>query len=117
MGILDKYEKEYKKTQTEKKDDFVSKVACTRQIETSCFPSSSSFNKKNNISFVRTSDKCDKNNSDCDTCPAAGYWDYIGPGKWCFHTAYYLGKSGKPIPCKTAQHNCPLSDEHRLGNS
>ena len=23
MGILDKYEKEYKKTQTEKKDDFV----------------------------------------------------------------------------------------------
>jgi len=61
---------------------------------------------ENNISLVRASDKCDK--ADCDTCPAAGYWDYNGPGKWFFHTAYYLGKSGKPILCKTAQYNCPL---------
>jgi hypothetical protein len=44
----------------------------------------------------------------CDSCPAAGFWDYIGPGKFCFHTAYFLGKSGKPIHCKSAQHDCPL---------
>ena len=45
---------------------------------------------------------------DCDSCPASGYWDYIGSGKWCFYTAYFIGRSGKPEPCKTAQHNCPL---------
>jgi len=45
---------------------------------------------------------------DCDLCPAAGYWDYMGPGKWCFHTAYFLGKSGKPVHCDKAQHDCPL---------
>ncbi len=45
---------------------------------------------------------------ECDSCPAAGYWDYMGPGKWCFHTAYFLGRAGKPTPCKTAQHDCPL---------
>ena len=44
----------------------------------------------------------------CDSCPAAGFYDYIGPGKFCFHTAYFLGKSGKPIHCNSAQHNCPL---------
>ena len=44
----------------------------------------------------------------CDSCPAAGFWDYIGPGKFCFHTAYFLGKSGKPIHCNSAQQNCPL---------
>ena len=90
----------------EEKDDFVSKVACMRELETSCFLSSSSFNKKNNISFVRTSDKCDK--ADCDSCPAAGFSDYNGPGKWCFHTAYYLGKSGHPILCETARYDCQL---------
>ena len=44
----------------------------------------------------------------CDSCPAAGYWDRIGPGKWCFHTAYFLGRAGRPTPCKPAQHDCPL---------
>jgi len=61
----------------------------------------------NNTPLSRASNKCDK-------CPAAGFWDYNGPGKWCFHTAFYLGKSGKPTPCKTAQHDCPLSDEEKL---
>ena len=45
---------------------------------------------------------------DCDSCPAAGFWDFLGTGKFCFHTAYFLGRSGNPVPCKTAQHNCPL---------
>ena len=45
----------------------------------------------------------------CDTCPAAGYWDYIGPGKWCFHRAYFLGKPGDPVHCDTAKSKCPLT--------
>ena len=45
---------------------------------------------------------------DCESCPAAGYWDFMGPGKWCFHHAYFLGKSGHPKPCKTAMNDCPL---------
>jgi hypothetical protein len=45
----------------------------------------------------------------CDQCPAAGYWDFMGTGKWCFHRAYFLGKSGHPIECDTAKHNCPLN--------
>ena len=47
---------------------------------------------------------------DCDSCPAAGFWDYFGPGKWCFHTAYFLGRSGKPTPCEAAQRDCPLKE-------
>jgi len=47
---------------------------------------------------------------ECDSCPAAGFWDYFGPGKWCFYTAYFLGRSGKPTPCKTAQRDCPLKE-------
>ena len=114
MGILDKYLEEYQKAKAKKDDPFVVDVACTREIETCCLPSSSSsFIKKNNISFVRASNKCNKS-ADCDNCPAAGLSDSDGSGKWCFHTAFYLGKSGKAIPCKTAQHDCPLSDEEKL---
>ena len=35
----------------------------------------------------------------CESCPAAGYWDhsvYTGQGLLCFHHAYYLGKPGYP---------------------
>ena len=44
----------------------------------------------------------------CDACPAAGYWDFMGSGKWCFHHAYFLGKSEHPKPCNTAKDDCPL---------
>ena len=44
----------------------------------------------------------------CDSCPAAGYWDWKGPGLWCFHRAYFLGKAGQPELCDTARHGCPL---------
>jgi hypothetical protein len=106
MGILDKYEKEYQKVQCEKKENFVTKVACTRELEHVNLPSSSNNNKKNNINFVRASNKCNK--LDCDSCPAGGYWDHMGQGMFCFHRAYYLGKSGKPVPCDVAKDNCPL---------
>ena len=44
----------------------------------------------------------------CESCPASGFWDWKGPGMWCFHYAIFLGKSGHPIACHTAKHNCPL---------
>ena len=52
---------------------------------------------------------------DCESCPAAGYWDfshYAGHGLLCFHRAYYLGKSGKPTPCTEIRKKCPRMDEH-----
>jgi hypothetical protein len=45
----------------------------------------------------------------CDSCPAAGYWDWKGPGLWCFHRAYFLGKAGHPKACDTAKYDCPLN--------
>ena len=45
---------------------------------------------------------------DCDHCPAAGYWDFMGSGKWCFHHAYFLGKARHPEACNTAKNDCPL---------
>ena len=45
---------------------------------------------------------------DCEACPAGGYWDWKGPGLWCFHYAYYLGKSGRPTLCAIQRNNCPL---------
>ena len=49
----------------------------------------------------------------CDSCPAAGYWDWKGPGLWCFHYAVFLGKPGQPVHCYAAKHDCPL---HKEGN-
>ena len=51
----------------------------------------------------------------CESCPAAGYWDhslYAGQGLLCFHHAYYLGKSGKPNPCTEIRTKCPRMDGH-----
>ena len=64
------------------------------------------------IAFVKQRDLCvsDKvNPGDCGRCPAAGYWDLMGTGMWCFHRAYFLGKAGHPLSCETAKHNCPLN--------
>ena len=44
---------------------------------------------------------------ECESCPAAGYWDGRYSGLLCFHTAYYLHKSGSPTPCREARLNCP----------
>ena len=51
--------------------------------------------------------------SQCESCPAAGYWDhaqYAGRGLLCFHTAYFLGRPGKPKPCSEMRANCPRKD-------
>lgn len=46
----------------------------------------------------------------CESCPAAGYWDGRYAGLLCFYTAYYLHKSGKPTPCSETRNNCPRND-------
>ena len=49
----------------------------------------------------------------CESCPAAGYWDfsqYSGQGLMCFHYAYFLGKPGKPEPCSEMRINCPREE-------
>ena len=51
---------------------------------------------------------------ECEACPAGGFWDYAhyaGQGRWCFHYAYYLGKSGRPTRCDIARHECPLNEQ------
>jgi hypothetical protein len=51
---------------------------------------------------------------ECESCLAAGYWDY-GPyasmGLICCYTAYFTGKPGKPIPCNKIRTNCPRKNE------
>lgn len=46
---------------------------------------------------------------DCEHCSAAGEWDWKGPGLWCFHRAYFLGKPGHPKQCEQIRTNCPLN--------
>jgi hypothetical protein len=46
--------------------------------------------------------------ANCDPSPAAGFWESKGPGLWCFYSAYFLGKSARPVGCKTARQDCPL---------
>ena len=60
-------------------------------------------------SYARIGDNQNILPGKCDSCPAAGYWDFMGPGKWCFHRAYFLGKAGHPESCNTARHGCPLN--------
>jgi hypothetical protein len=47
---------------------------------------------------------------ECEVCPAAGYWAHGGYAiqeLLCFHYAYYLGKPGKPKPCREMRTMCP----------
>jgi len=70
-------------------------------------------NNKNINTYARASDKRDTfQPGGCEQCPASGYWDHIGSGRFCFHRAYYLGKSGHPEPCRSAWNNCPLSRQN-----
>jgi putative DNA primase/helicase len=46
----------------------------------------------------------------CESCPAAGFWDnikYARQGMLCFFDAFYRGKSGKPKPCTNIRSQCP----------
>ena len=47
----------------------------------------------------------------CETCPAGGFWDGNGPERWCFHSAYYLGKAANPINCTDTRRVCPLCNK------
>ena len=50
---------------------------------------------------------------ECESCPAAGYWDYshyVGRGLFCFHDAYFLGKPGRPNPCSETRKICPREE-------
>lgn len=54
--------------------------------------------------------------SRCESCPAAGYWDYAqysGHGLLCFYSAFFQGRSGKPKPCSEMRANCPRKDERQ----
>jgi hypothetical protein len=94
----------------EKSEKNAVNVACMREVENH-LPSSSSYeNKKINISYARASNNVNKTKLvDCNQCPAAGFWDYMGTGMWCFHRVLFLGKAGKPMPCETAKYDCPLT--------
>lgn len=46
----------------------------------------------------------------CESCPAAGYYDFAGGGLQCFFTAYYLHKTGQPEPCAHIRATCPRKD-------
>jgi len=62
---------------------------------------------KPEILTILTSFKQPKS-GECENCPAAGLWDFKGPGSWCFHSAYFLGKTAKPVHCTAARKDCPL---------
>ena len=99
----------------------VDNVACVREGRDHIDSSFLTENSQNSYAYARASDKVDKTTlpdldddvpaitpGDCDNCPAAGYWDHLGPGRWCFHRAYFLGKSGAPSLCSATMHTCPL---------
>jgi hypothetical protein len=53
----------------------------------------------------------------CDSCPACGRWEgygRMGPGRYCFYSAYFKGKAAKPVPIAEAQKACQKEDEQDL---
>jgi hypothetical protein len=57
--------------------------------------------------------------ADCESCPAAGHWDgYLAwglyPTRYCFHAAYFLGKTAKPRKCEEARRDCPKNKPRGL---
>ncbi len=73
-------------------------------------------NPYENLYIARASDTVDTSNPEptsCENCPAGGHWDSytLGPGLYCFHEAYFLGKSAPPQLAKRRQDNCPLNEE------
>ncbi|MDA3897338.1 MAG: hypothetical protein PF482_14475 [Desulfobacteraceae bacterium] len=68
-------------------------------------------NNSVNLSILSMGNEIQKNDTsgDCESCPACGTWDYAGyTGKQlCFHRAYFIGKSGKPVLCDIAKLDCP----------
>jgi len=53
----------------------------------------------------------------CDSCPACGQWDGYGrmrPGRYCFFSAMFKGKTARPVPVAEAQKACPKKDDPDL---
>ena len=67
-------------------------------------------------SYARASDNWNFLPGDCDSCPAGGFWEFKGPGMWCFYSAYFLGRSAKPVGCVTAKRDCPMEKTEILIN-
>jgi hypothetical protein len=44
----------------------------------------------------------------CEHCPACGLWEGHGAEPWCFHEAYFLGRSAKPVLAAECREKCPL---------
>ncbi len=53
---------------------------------------------------------------DCESCPGGGFWDWKGAGMWCFHDAYFLGKSSRPTQCDITKRDCPLNKGTNANN-
>jgi hypothetical protein len=76
-----------------------------------------SLSNSKNPSFSTPSPRAQATNAtngkaDCESCPAAGYWDGYAvwglyPARYCFHAAYFLGKTAKPRKCEEARLSCP----------
>lgn len=53
---------------------------------------------------------------DCAHCPASGQWDGYGPfrlppGRYCFHSAVFMGKAARPVLIDEARQACPKQIE------
>lgn len=68
---------------------------------------------KGDLLHLLTREKGELSSGACETCPAGGFWDWKGPGLWCFHTAYFEGKARKPVQCVEARRKCPLTKCNR----
>jgi len=54
----------------------------------------------------------------CESCPAAGHWGGYGlwgmsPGRYCFHSAYFEGKSFHPVTVDKVGSDCTRGKEVR----
>ena len=103
-------------------------VACVRENESAILTSLlSNFCKKNHSAppsvnpLARASNIVNKIPS-CDSCPACGHWDgydrwQLGPGRYCFFSAVFKGKTARPVPIAEAQKACQKVNEPDLNGN
>jgi hypothetical protein len=88
-------------------------VACVRESESTIL--NSLLNRKTSsppspVSSLARASNIVYKISNCDSCPACGHWDgygRMGPGRYCFFSAYFKAKTAKPVPIAEAQKACP----------
>jgi hypothetical protein len=97
----------------------VEDVACVRESESANLTSSIHIRVPSAPSPVgshaRTSNILNKMPV-CDSCPACGHWDGYGwwkmePGRYCFYSAYFKGKTARPVPIAEARKACQKANE------